>query len=129
LNKFYGLDIIKKFDVRNMFISNKFDTCLSKKFDIYWKLSTGMFETLFDTLINRSCVSHSGCRTFQSTLFQCWGSRTFWCWSGSRSPDPYLWLMDPDPNPDQAPFFRDFNPLVTIIIFLSDPSEIFRKCS
>jgi hypothetical protein len=27
---------------------------------------------------------------------QCWGSVTFWC--GSGSPDPYLWLMDPDPD-------------------------------
>jgi|LakMenE18May11ns_1017448.scaffolds.fasta_scaffold9653836_1 hypothetical protein len=30
---------------------------------------------------------------------QCWGSVTFWCGSGSVSPDPYLWLMDPDPTP------------------------------
>jgi hypothetical protein len=35
---------------------------------------------------------------------QCWGSVTFWC--GSGSPDPYLWLMDPDPDP--ASFFNDF---------------------
>ncbi len=36
------------------------------------------------------------------------GSVTFWC--GSRSPDPYLWLMDPDPDPtpDPTPFFIDF---------------------
>ncbi len=29
--------------------------------------------------------------------YQCWGSVTFWCGSGSL--DPYLWLMDPDPPP------------------------------
>jgi hypothetical protein len=27
------------------------------------------------------------------------GDLTFWCRSGSGSPDPYLWLMDPDPIP------------------------------
>ncbi len=26
----------------------------------------------------------------------------------SGSPDPYLWLMDPDPTPDPTPFFSDF---------------------
>ncbi len=30
------------------------------------------------------------------------------CWRGSGSADPYLWLMDPDPTPDPAPFFSDF---------------------
>ncbi len=44
---------------------------------------------------------------------QCWGSVTFWCGSGSRSPHPYLWLMyldpvsDPDPILDTTPFFSD----------------------
>jgi hypothetical protein len=44
------------------------------------------------------------------TMQQCWGSVTFWCGSGSVSPDPYLRLMDPDPNPtpDPTPFFNDF---------------------
>jgi hypothetical protein len=36
--------------------------------------------------------------------YQCWGSVIFLCGSGSGSPDPYLWLMDPDPTP----FFIDF---------------------
>ena len=39
---------------------------------------------------------------------QCWESVTFWCESGSRSTDPYLWLLDPDPTPDPTPFFSDF---------------------
>jgi hypothetical protein len=41
-------------------------------------------------------------------LQQCWGSMTFWC--GSGSPDPYLGLMDQDPDstPDLTPFFIDF---------------------
>ncbi len=36
------------------------------------------------------------------------GSATFWCGSGSG--DPYLWLVDPDPDstPDQTPFFSNF---------------------
>ncbi len=39
---------------------------------------------------------------------QCWGSVTFWFRSGFWSPDPYLWLMDPDPTQDPTPFFSDF---------------------
>ncbi len=50
------------------------------------------------------------------TANQRWGSVTFLC--GSGSPDPYLWLMDPDP----APFFRDFkdvkNNFFSFIFFL-----------
>jgi hypothetical protein len=38
---------------------------------------------------------------------QCLGSVTFWCGSGSESPDPHL-LMDPDPTADPTPFFIDF---------------------
>ncbi len=34
--------------------------------------------------------------TFAIGWKQCWGSVTFWC--RSESPDPYLWLMDPDPD-------------------------------
>jgi hypothetical protein len=54
-----------------------------------------------------------GSSTFQSSAqllpgnsfsLQCWGSLTFWC----GPPDPYLWLMDPDPTPDPTPFFNDF---------------------
>ncbi len=29
--------------------------------------------------------------------YQCSGSMTFWCGSGSGTADPCLWLMDPDP--------------------------------
>ncbi len=40
------------------------------------------------------------------------GSVTFWCGSGSDTPDPYLWQMDPDPipdpTPDPTPYFIDF---------------------
>jgi hypothetical protein len=38
----------------------------------------------------------------------CWGFLTFWC--GSGSPDPYLCLMDPDPDltPDPTSSFSDF---------------------
>ncbi len=35
------------------------------------------------------------------------GSMTFWCGSGSRSADPCLWLMDPDPYPGSGScYFR-----------------------
>ncbi len=44
-----------------------------------------------------------GCQGMRTLLMswwtsssQCWGSVTFWC--GSGSPDPYLWLIDPDPT-------------------------------
>jgi hypothetical protein len=45
-------------------------------------------------------------------LNQCWGSVTFWC--GSGSPDPYLWLVDPDqyPTPDPTPFFGDYRHII-----------------
>ncbi len=39
---------------------------------------------------------------------KCWWYVSFWCGSGSS--DPYLWLMDPDPDPPlhPTPFFSDF---------------------
>ncbi len=46
-----------------------------------------------------------------NSFIQCWGSVTFW--SGSGTPDLYLWLMDSDPAPDSDPtqdpttFFND----------------------
>ncbi len=40
-------------------------------------------------------------KVFFYQSLQCWESVTFWC--GSGSPDPYLWLMDPDPTPDPTP--------------------------
>jgi hypothetical protein len=33
-----------------------------------------------------------------NNFWQCSGSMTFWCGSGSGSADPCLWLMDPDPT-------------------------------
>ncbi len=36
--------------------------------------------------------------------YQCCGSMTFWCGSGSG--DPCLWLTDPDPTPDPTSFFN-----------------------
>jgi hypothetical protein len=33
---------------------------------------------------------------------------TFWCGSGSGSPEQYLRLKDPDPVPDPNAFFIDF---------------------
>ncbi len=48
-------------------ISTLLKVCLkSSIFTI--KLWSGTSETFFDTLINRSLVTHSGCRTFPSTL-------------------------------------------------------------
>ncbi len=54
----------------------------------HWDILQGCVEHL-----SKSEVQNS----FQSFL-QCWGSMTFWCGSGFGSPDPYLWLMDPDPT-------------------------------
>ncbi len=48
----------KKFDVRNVFIAKKFDTHkVCRKTSIFFvKLSTGMYETLFDT--DKSVLCH-----------------------------------------------------------------------
>ncbi len=46
----------------------------------------------------------------------CWGSVIFWC--GSGSPDPYLWLIDPDPTPDPTPFFSDFKDVKNLFFFI-----------
>ncbi len=40
-------------------------------------------------------------------FWQCSGSMTFWCGSGSGSADPCLWLMDPDPDADPSIFIID----------------------
>ncbi len=45
---------------------------------------------------------------------QYWGSVRFWCGCGSA--DPYLWLMDPAPDP--TPFFSDLEDAKKIIFFL-----------
>jgi hypothetical protein len=42
---------------------------------------------------------------FYNLPFQCSGSMTFWCGSGSA--DPCLSLMDPDSDPDPAVFVID----------------------
>ncbi len=45
---------------------------------------------------------------------QCWGSVTFCCGFESGSPDPNLWLMDPDPDPtpDPTTFFDEFKDVI-----------------
>jgi hypothetical protein len=48
----------------------------------------------------------------QKNSIQCWGSVTFWCGSGSGFPDPYLWLMDPDPALEPTTFFNDLKDLI-----------------
>ncbi len=56
---------------------------------------------------------------------QCWGSVTFWC--GSGSPDPYLWLMDPDPDStsNPTPFFVEFQDgKFFCIYFFNLPTDI-----
>jgi hypothetical protein len=40
------------------------------------------------------------------------GSMTFWCWSGSGSTDPCLWLMDPNSDPDLD---ANPDPLISVI--------------
>ncbi len=60
-----------------------------------------------------------------NTWYKCWGSVTFWC--GYESGDPYLWLIDPDPDltpdpdvtPDSTPFFSVFKDKKKSYYFLS----------
>jgi hypothetical protein len=53
---------------------------------------------------------------------------TFGCGSGCGSPDPYLWLIDQDPDsdttPDPIPFFSDFKNAKKILfrVFFLKPS-------
>ncbi len=69
--------------------------------------------------IQRQCSPHR--QRQEGTFFynslkatvQCWGSVTFCC--GSGSPDPYLCLMDADPDP--TPFFSDFKDAKNIFFF------------
>ncbi len=63
------------------------------------KISTGYFF-IYSILDNS--------RTLSFRFNQSWRSVTFWCRSGSGSPDLYLWQMDPDPTLDLTPFFSDF---------------------
>ncbi len=62
-----------------------------------WTVTTS-FLTVFKTV-----------RTYRYNKKQRSGSMTFWCWSGSGSADPCLWLMDSDPDayPDPAIFVID----------------------
>jgi hypothetical protein len=52
------------------------------------------------------------------TLDQCWGSLKFWC--GSGSPDPYLWLMDPDPTPSFNEF-KDLKKKISCFFLITYP--------
>ncbi len=83
-----------------------------------WVSSTGKVWnfSLFQTIPARTLINQrhnfpykQSCELLAS---QCWRSVSFMCGSGSESPDPYLWLMDPDPDraptSDPTPFFNDF---------------------
>ncbi len=56
-----------------------------------------------------------------TTEYQCCGSMTFWCGSGSGSADPCLWLIDQDPDSDADPsiFIIDLQDANQKIIFLT----------
>ncbi len=47
-----------------------------------------------------------------NSFIQCWGSVTFWCGSGSGTPELYLWLMDPDPDSNPAPIYSRWNKIL-----------------
>jgi hypothetical protein len=51
-------------------------------------------------------------------FFQCWGSVTFWCGSGSADPCLLLKDPDPDPSPDPTSFFSDFKDAKFLYIFI-----------
>ncbi len=53
-----------------------------------------------------------------SLLNYSWESVTFWC--GSGSPDPYLWLMDPD----RTPSFIDFKDAKKILFPITCPQAL-----
>ncbi len=59
-----------------------------------------IISSLLASWVHDTCVK--GLRRQLIFFFQCWGSVTFWCGSGSEY--PYLWLLDPDPTPDPTPF-------------------------
>ncbi len=50
-------------------------------------------------------------------FFQCSGSMTCWCGSGSGTADPCLWLMAPDSEPDPAIFVIDLQDANKKLIF------------
>ncbi len=62
--------------------------------------------------------SSKGRSWFRQWNNQCWGPVLFWY--GSGSPDPYLWLLDPDPaqSPDPTSFFIYFKDVPKNIFFI-----------
>jgi hypothetical protein len=64
----------------------------------------------------------------QQASYQCWGSMTFWCGSGSGcgSADPCLRLMDPGPDSDPD---VDPDPSIFIIDLQDANKKQFKKKS
>ncbi len=56
----------------------------NKFFFLQWKHWCGLVEFHCSLII-----------LYCHLLVECWGSMIFWCRSGSVSPDPHLWLVDP----------------------------------
>jgi len=54
------------------------------------------------------CTKHNRFQLHYNGNLQCWGSVTFWY--GSGSPDPYLWLTDPDADPEVPNAYRHADP-------------------
>ncbi len=73
------------------------------------------------------CTPLSWVAPFRSTSCpqsQCCGSMTFWCGSGSRSADPWLWLIDPNPDSDPN---RDPDPAIFIIDIQDANKKLIKK--
>ncbi len=66
----------------------------------------------------------------QTTCAQCYGSMKFWYGSRSGSADPYLWLIDPDADPDPSIFvsdLQDINKIFCLLFFLKVHLHHFSK--
>ncbi len=69
------------------------------------KFPAYLIQNKIKKLVNRKAECESGAGSGSVTFWQCYGSMTFWCGSGSS--DPCLWLMDPDPDPGSGSgYFR-----------------------
>jgi hypothetical protein len=96
----------------------------SKKYGSYWSGfgSGSLLEIMW--IVIRTQLSNVMRMRIQLSkpTFQCCGSITFWCGSGSGFTDPHLWLMDPDPGPGSW-YFRhwpqDANRKLIFIFYLS----------
>ncbi len=81
------------------------------------KCDAGLGEKLLKTMdfsvyfwyfsADPECGAANG-RVREPSSYACTSVGDPWCGSGSASPGPYLWLIDPYLAPDPIPFFNNF---------------------